>query len=568
MPSKVEPGHAALELDCHARGKQRRGLGLAMIVLTVALYGPYVLQGGFVCDDWAVWSRAYEYPGFWATYRSWFPLFSNRPLAPMLLAATGNLFGDWVTGYLLASLTFYGMAIGLTATVLRHRAGESAALVFVLLALCPSISSTLVFSPGMQILGTSTLFLWALSLFLLDRYMAGRNGWGTLLASHGAILVALLIYEVFLPLLLLHLAYPLLFRPAESRRTAIDDLIRHLGPLVMILFLIVVLQKLVMPALMPVHSRLSNTALVPAIRSLAYWAFALVAQAPVLLADGLRRMDLPTAAVVAIALGTLGFGLRQETNTTGHRADDDQLRRLILVAVASLGATAILYVLSGSDAAVYGYDNRVLASAWWALALLAGLLTRLLHPRLGFRLVLAALIALNTCSFVLQRNNYLASQWLQQQIVETLVRLTERRAVPPDATVLAHVPAVLPHNYNDECVFARPWDLVNAIRYYRPDQVRDVAPVSPTLVRKGRVVVDAEGVAVNGLWRGELARLWFFTFDEGGSSTLTPVRDADHLRYLLSAVGRAPSPPASAAARLTEQAATAAEAFLEGGEGR
>jgi hypothetical protein len=73
-------------------------------------------------------------------------------------------------------------------------------------------------------------------------------------------------------------------------------------------------------------------------------------------------------------------------------------------------------------------------------------------------------------------------------------------------------------------------------------------------VRKGRVKVDAEGIAIDGLWRGNLGRLWFFTFD-GNQSTLLPVRGAEHLHELIDAVGRSPTPPLSAAARVTEQVA-------------
>jgi hypothetical protein len=547
--------------------KHRRGLGLAVSLLAMAVYVPYVFWGGLVCDDWAVWSRAYEYPGFWATYRSWFPLFANRPLAPLILAAAGNWLGGWVTGYVLVNLAFYGAAIGLTAAVLYRRLGREAAIVFVLLALCPSLSSTLIFSPGMQLLGTSTLFLWALSLALLDRHVTG-GGWGSLLASHAAVLVALLTYEVFVPLLVFNLTFPWLFgregqeRPAWS--TAAGYLTRYLGPLMGILMAVVMLQKLVVPALVSDYSRLSNAAFFPAIRSLAYWAFALLVQFPVLLIDGLWRTDLLTALVVALALGTLWLGLvasspQEKASEPGrvapHSLPSSRSRvGMVFVAAAALAGTSVLYVLSGSYAAVYGYDNRVLSSAWWAVALLAASLTWPLGGRLGFRLALAVLVALNTGSFVVQRNNHQACQPLQERIVATLVNWADRQSVPRDAVILAQVPALLPQNYNDEPIFTRPWDMVNAVRHYRPERLDDVVPISPILVRKGRVEVDAEGITIDGLWRGRLGRLWFFTYD-GDRSTLIPVRDVEHLRELIDVVGRSPTPPSSAAARLTEQVA-------------
>lgn len=546
--------------------KRRPGLGLAVSLLAMAIYLPYVLRGGLVCDDWAVWSRAYEFPGFWATYRSWFPLFANRPLAPLVLAAAGNWLGGWVTGYVMVNLVFYGAAIGLTATVLHRRLGRGPTTVFVSLALCPSLSSTLIFSPGMQLLGTSTLFLWALSLAMLDRHVAG-GGWATLLASHAAVLVALLTYEVFVPLLVVNLTFPWLFREGQDRpaqATAVGYLGRYLAPLVGILLAVVVLQKLVVPALVSDCSRLSNAALLPAVRSLVYWAFALLVQFPLLLIDGLWRMDLLTALVVTLALGTLWLGLvasnpQEKASEPGRVAplslpSSRSRVGMVFVAAAALAGTSVLYVLSGSYAAVYGYDNRVLSSAWWAVALLAASLAGPLGNRLGFRLALAVLVALNTGSFVLQRNNYQACQPLQERIVVTLVTSADRQSVPRNAVILAQVPALLPQNYNDEPIFTRPWDMVNAVRHYRPERLDDVVPISPLLVRKGRVKVDAEGIAIDGLWRGNLGRLWFFTFD-GNQSTLLPVRGAEHLHELIDAIGRSPTPPLSAAARVTEQVA-------------
>lgn len=53
--------------------------------------------------------------------------------------------------------------------------------------------------------------------------------------------------------------------------------------------------------------------------------------------------------------------------------------------------------------------------------------------------------------------------------------------------------------------------------------------------------VDAEGIAIDGLWRGNLGRLWFFTFD-GNQSTLLPVRGGGHLHELIDAIGRSPTP--------------------------
>jgi len=547
--------HASAHTDC----RPNLFLGSAVALLAVAIYLPYLFGGGLVCDDWAVWSRAFEFPGYWDTVRSWFPLFSNRPAAPLLLAATGNLLGRWIPGYLLLNLAVYGAAIGLTAIVLRRRVGGDAAAVFALLAIAPGISSTLVFSPAMQLLGTSTLLLWALSWLLLDREVSGRGGVGSLIAAHAAVLVGLMIYEVFLPLVAINLLYPWAFgRGGSCTRYAV----RYAAPLAAIVLGAALLQTLILPALMPVHSRLSNAEVYPAMRSLAFWAFALLVQLPVLLLDGLRRWRDVLPAGTGIALGA-GFGMLWLALRPHDREADgpDERKlpgRLLPATAAALAATSVLYVLSGSYAAVYGYDNRVLASAWWAMALLAAIGVRRFRHRPAVRLAIVALAAVNACSFTIQRNNYLASASLQERIVCTLLATADAQRVPRDAVILADVPGAAPANYNDECVFLRPWDLVNALRYRAPGRLPDVAPVSPPMVRKGRVKVDAGGVTIDGLWRGETERLWCFAYRDDGPSTIVRVRDAEHLQSLVEAVGRRESgPPLSAAARLTERAAAA-----------
>ncbi|MCA9101085.1 MAG: hypothetical protein KDA63_08050, partial [Planctomycetales bacterium] len=96
------------------RADANRTLWLVSVLLLVTLaaaYLPDVFSGCFVDDDWKVAYRPATAPGYWDTFRSWFPLFSNRPLAPVLLSLTANTFGGRAAGYIAVHLALWCAAL-------------------------------------------------------------------------------------------------------------------------------------------------------------------------------------------------------------------------------------------------------------------------------------------------------------------------------------------------------------------------------------------------------------------------------------------------------------------------
>lgn len=136
---------------------------LATVVIFL-VYAPYVIWGGIIIDDWAVVYHLADSPhppSIWESYLSWFPLFSNRPLAPIALALTSHLFAGCPRGFILTNLCFWFGAILLLIAAVRPYHGPVFGYLLLLLAAFPAISSTVIFSPAMQMLGTISIFLWA-----------------------------------------------------------------------------------------------------------------------------------------------------------------------------------------------------------------------------------------------------------------------------------------------------------------------------------------------------------------------------------------------------------------------
>ncbi|NMC19970.1 MAG: hypothetical protein GYA33_06065 [Thermogutta sp.] len=528
-------------------------------VLWATVMIPLAAHGGFVCDDWMVLSHAAEHPTWWADYRSWFPLFAARPLAPVLLATTSTLLPGLPAAYIVIHLLLLGSAMAIVGLIWRRFFGLGAAAGFFILATFPSVASTLVFSPGMQQLASAAYLIWAISMYLTVAAAEAnplRRRIGLATAAAVLLLLGLILYEIFLPLLLIQWAVPLAIRlekaesnrgesartfASVSRRDAAFWAVMIAVPVV----IAAILQKWVFPAFAPDMSRLQFGGPGMAIRAVAYWFTAVLVQLPLLWADGISRLtqgwDWLTLTAAAAFLVALFYYLRsclyeaRPGDSFGQAAclhepasrrgcEPDQAARLLRITCwVAAGSSIFLFVLSNAYAAVFGYDNRKLSSFWTACALaVSAYLGR--NPSAFCRggitsggVIFFCVFILNTTSFLIQRNNYLLSWHMQQTILEDLAS-----SLPPDhgrpITVLAAVPPVVPGNYNDECVFTRPWDIGNAARMRTGGRIRDAAPIYPWLIRQDRVRFSSDAVTIDDLWTAKYEEgFWLFGWRPAGA---------------------------------------------------
>ena len=74
---------------------------LLLIAFFIAIYAPLIMHGGIIVDDWGDIAHNLDCNGFAHCYQTWFPLFSNRPLAPLPITVATFLFGTFFSGYLI-----------------------------------------------------------------------------------------------------------------------------------------------------------------------------------------------------------------------------------------------------------------------------------------------------------------------------------------------------------------------------------------------------------------------------------------------------------------------------------
>lgn len=535
----------------------------AAIVFVLAVYIPYLLKAGWVCDDWMIIDHRRLHPQWWEAVRSWFPLFSARPLAPMVLSSISGLYGDIPRWYVCSQFFFLSVAWGIVWYIWHRLCGEKAAAFFLALVYLPSIASTLVFSPGMQHLAATAYVLWAGSLLCHERSLTRQGPW--LLLSGLLIFIGMLIYEIFLPLLILQCLMPL-YSSASAKNDHPADPAIYLGfdrrtwksvgrttfPILTAVLLGLVVQKLIMPRFFPDMSRLTPGGPGMMLRTFLYWIFAVFIQTPILWADGLVRVHeaWDAAALAGVLLLILSLVLVQSrtgsagetsdgANTgpqSGNRADCDsphaetapagqsgpqthpfptqscRVGVLRIVCWISAIMSVLLFVLSGSYAAINGNDNRKLSSLWVAVALAVS--TYWAQPRTPqssrktrwLRVGLCGALFVNATSFLLQRNNYLQSWQAQQKLLTTITGETRRAEIPRGAVLLAALPPVVPTNHNDECVFTRSWDIASALRIATHDDITDAVALYPWLLVQGRMMVDGPRLVVDNLWQADVSR--------------------------------------------------------------
>lgn len=523
-------------------------LWFGLIFAWILVFAPHILFSGFIVDDWSVVRSGLTRANFWDNYASWFPLFSNRPAAPLILSAVSLLAGSDPQGYIVANLTIWLASLILIAKVFARSFSNRFLAVFLSLATFPSIASTVIFSIGMQSVGVASILLWSISLFLLDRHIQ-RRGWLCLAVSHLAVLASLLVYEITLPLLVINLVYPALFVHGWVKRAFLHYTFTYLLPIFGLLTGILLLQKVVMPSFMPVYSRLTPGTFSGSLGSFLSWCWALLVDFPVLIIDSMQwivmtnpyGVDLkPVAAVVAAIFAFLLFATRVRFSlSTQPIISGDSRRKLLLLSMVLLAlvSASLLFVLSGSPAQIGGYGNRGMTSSWILLAMFLAMAADLFRRR-GWELLVLVLMVLNAWSFMLQRENYARSWILQNEIAQEVARkIKEINAPVETVSLLGHVPWLVPYSYNDEEVFQNSWDFGGAIWYADHTLNLNAMPLNP--INSKKLKIGAANLELT-YWKADYSNLWFFEFNERrGETRLLRVTDAQTMKAIAEQVSTA-----------------------------
>lgn len=517
-------------------------------VLAVALYLPFILDGGFIMDDWGYLKNAQDFPRFWDSVRHYFPLMWHRPLVPLVMTAETALLGQRPWPYILVNLLLWLGFVILLCRTLARRFGHFFGVVAAALGVAPVLSSAVVFWPLAMTGGTLSCLLWAISFALLARQLdRGRYS----LWPYVPLLGCMALYEAVLPLFALTVLFPFL-HPSVERQPRFSfprQAAKYVIPPAVIALLPALSQRLLLPWLLPqmgygddVVTRLSLTWPGAALGGTS-WAFALTGGQILLWAHGLwEALDDWTVALQLLPAAAAGLGamaLAARADRRARRRPPAMPRRALVVLLICLLAGSLVFVLSGQLAYFSGgCGNRIMLATWIGQAMVLAFLAANLKTPFA-RAAVAVILVASVAGLIVQEQNCIRSWHLQGQVRAAFTTAVQEQDMTGGATVVADVPRVVGGSCFYATVFQTPWDwgaMVAMPRGAPGDQGAVVGANQPAGLEVTR---EGTRIAIRDWWKADLGEVWFFCYDERSCrGMLRPVSDAEDWDWIIGEVER------------------------------
>lgn len=524
---------------------------LFWLVAMTIIYLPLILHGGIIIDDWGGVDSNFDCPSVFNAcvlerYQAAFlAVFANRPLAPLPIVLSTVLFKTNFSYYLISNTAILLIAVVVASVVISEVVGKVAAISFAFVAPIPLISMPLVVSPINLMDSTCAYLYWAFSLYLLLQFCK-KKSWLAYFGSYLLLICGFFTYEVLLPLLVINALLPILYDENLIKRGIKSYLIGFILPLIMVLGIVFLWQKVIGPYFFVFSSRL-NFQWSHVIPSFFSWINVFIVDIPALFKKS-KYFLTPTvmyssaAFVSCLLIGWVSIGKYIDTSR-------QVVYRYLVAGTLCFAATSFIYILSGATATVGGYDARALSSTWLGFAfLISGLVNLFFYYRsLVLRLLSGALILTliyySCVSFLIQRDNYIKSWETQLHIINDALILIEGNPVGRNAFIVANVPSVLPNNYNDELIFDTYWDFPAALRIFTNrfisgGVVLDIknSKFHKIKIQDGRMTM--EGAAEGPMGTSDFSNMWFYSFnDTFNKGSLTKVKNSRDLKHKLELTG-------------------------------
>jgi hypothetical protein len=219
-----------------------KSLSLTQYFFALAILGylPILVFGYFIQDDYSI--RGLTDLNFFDAVKAICHVNNNRPLSCFYHALLSRLFPIFQI-YFLFSLSLYFIFIYIVFKIYDFILDDIYIKKFFLTFLIfPFFSYTIIYSPGMQSMGSVSLIFWAISLLFLKRYIY-KSFFLDLFLSYFFLVIMFLIYESAAPLLGISLFFPLFFKN-KKKIFFINIILTFL-----VLILIYILQKEIFPNL-------------------------------------------------------------------------------------------------------------------------------------------------------------------------------------------------------------------------------------------------------------------------------------------------------------------------------
>lgn len=530
----------------HFKGLNDYLPALLWAIAVVILYLPLLLKGGIIIDDWGGLASNFQCESIFNScfkeryLDAFYAVFANRPLAPLPIVFSTVLFKTNFSGYLWLNTTIFLCSILIVARIINKVVGQLPALVFAYLAVIPFIAMPLVVSPVNLMDSTLAYLFWSISLYLIYEYRLKGSIWRYCI-SYLLLVLGFFTYEVFLPLLTLSALIPYIVGEKNQKISKFKYALKYVCPLLIVLAIVYSWQKIIGPNYFDFHSRLvfSWKNVVPSFLS---WANVFLESAPALFLKSRKFLS------VSLVLGSIFFvaSLFFSCHLLMNRNDKKEKPLLAFFSIVALClfASSFIFILSGAQAEIGGYEARAMSSTWICFALFcSGFSTvfllrwsSLLKKVLGA--ICFAIIFFCSLSFGIQRNNYIESWKIQTFIIKDALSLIAQKDIENSATVIGNVPQYLKSNFNNELVFNTYWDFTAALRVFTNNLIKG-GPVFDAGSGNFHQLRVVDGMLlIDNLKIKDFSNLWFYDYDSmRAKGTLSKISTIQELKQTLDSLG-------------------------------
>ncbi len=499
--------------------------------LMAIVYVPFMIHGGISMEGWVgvdAASGTTWADNFWVVLRH----VPNRPVLVAIAFLTGRLFGENPVGYNVLSILFWLMNCALAASVLKRFLGGTAAMLFVLFASVPVAASSALLHSSVLLGMIAAVLFWTVSFHYLVKFQEGKK-WLDFALGYFFVLMSLLTYEVTLPLIVLNILLPFVYRDKK----VVLKIVGHGLMVASLVGLSSLNQLILMPRLLHIHISsliLNGMTLRRVVWSVGSWFYSLSFDLPILLLSSLNKVGILEFSEVALLLFLLIFGIKQMSNQLETRSG---MRKLFLMTVLiSLMSCAALFIFSIAKPSTYGYANRVLLSSYFLLCIFLADATSHLSKSRAYWVCALVLLPFYT-SMISQRDNFIEAARLAKAILEDCAHKVLEQNVPAPAAVFANVPEHTAKNINNEEVLLGWWDFGFGLKYFTKGVVD---PVKSHVITVNYLVKKAdEGYENHFTSRAAEVRknLWYYEYDiKSGQSFLRRIPEDQDIHVLIDEI--------------------------------
>jgi hypothetical protein len=527
-----------------SEGRSVRLPDLAVIAMIgIALYGPYVVEGGLLRDDLGFINIPNSFDSYGAFQRSvsTHQNMTARPVSACLHGVCYWCFGKSPWAYHSVNLVLFLGATLFYFGAIAKIFGRTPALLSAIFALVYPCASGVTFSSFMMNSNLAGL-LWGAALYVESSTAKPGSVYRTDLVIMILLVLSALSYEAFIPLFLL---IPLAGIPDQSDpRRAVSRTARRFIPIGAALLIVVLYRGVFEPTVF--NTSFSRIDVVGPIHTGLRWWSSLVAGAKIAtlgsLEVSLRAMrnlsSLDPLPLLLEIVAVCGLVFHVCFGTCPERLAPDRSQFIGLFALGAVICFCLahmVFAVSTYRPDSWGFATRTQGAIRYAFGMTAAAGVMVLYTsthsrrwKLAVKSGTATLLIFLALSMVGQREAWVSAARFNDGVVERVVAAITKLGLhlPAKTVIVAQLPATHPCDVNGEPIFGESWDIGPALQMRFPDKIVDA-----NVYRSKDTKITDSGIVIGGYWQAAYP-FYFFRFSDGRAFEIR------HQKDMMDLIGR------------------------------